>query len=170
MAREQPVSRTNSSLTPAYLKLTVVVLLQGVQHEVEELSLSSRGHALKQSFIHGTCSLCVEVTDVNVTWEPRVLLAQTAVRVSENLVLQLKDDLVAESTDGRLDLSMHTPLTQRCRSGLTMLSWHSKETYQGNERARTSSRKTRPQSSNLAELRTDSGLKSVISSHELISI
>ena len=52
---------------PAYLKLTVVVLLQGVQHEVEELSLSSRGHALKQSFIHGTCSLCVEVTDVNVT-------------------------------------------------------------------------------------------------------
>ena len=30
----------------------------------------------------------------------------------------------AKSADGRLHLNLHTPLTQRCRSGLTMLSMH----------------------------------------------
>ena len=45
----------------------------------------------------------------------------------------------AKSAGGRLHLNTHTPLTQRSRSGLTMLPRHSVEVYQGNELTRSSS-------------------------------
>ena len=45
----------------------------------------------------------------------------------------------AQSAGGRLHLNTHTPLTQRSRSGLTMLPRHSVEVYQGNELTRSSS-------------------------------
>ena len=75
------------SPTAPYLKLTVVLLLQSVQDNVEQLGVCASWHALKQPFVHGTCSVRVEVTDVNVTCEPRVLLANTTGWVSVNLVL-----------------------------------------------------------------------------------
>ena len=76
----------------------------------------------------------------------------------------------AKSADGRLQINTHTPLTQRSRSGLTVLSMHSVETYQGNELTRNSSGNTRPQSSQLAKpLLTDPGIKSGISVRGLIS-
>ena len=76
----------------------------------------------------------------------------------------------AKSARGRLHLNMHTALTKRSRSWLTMpQSRHSVGTYQ-----ETSSHSTRQgtlsQSSQLAEpLWTDPGLKSGISVRELIS-
>ena len=76
--------------TAAHLKLTVVLLLQGVQDEVEEVSLFPRSHVLKQPFIHRTCSLQVDVTDVNITCEPRVLLSQTSLRIPEDLILNIQ--------------------------------------------------------------------------------
>ena len=76
--------------TAAYLKLTVVFLLQGVQDEVEEVSLFPRGHVLKQPVVHRTCSLRVDVTETNVTCEPRVLLSQTSLRISEDLILNIQ--------------------------------------------------------------------------------
>ena len=77
----------------------------------------------------------------------------------------------AKSAGGRLHLITHTPLTQRCRSGLTMpLSRPSVGTYQENELTRKWSGNTRPQSSQLAEpLWTDPGVKSGISVLKLIS-
>ena len=39
----------------------------------------------------------------------------------------------AKSAGGKLHLNTHTPLTQRSRSSLTVLSGHSVETYEGNE-------------------------------------
>ena len=75
-----------------------------------------------------------------------------------------------KSASGRLNLNMHTPLTQPSRSGLTVLSRHSVGTYQGNKLTRNPSGNTRLQSSKLAEpLWTDLGLKSVIGMCELIS-
>ena len=74
----------------------------------------------------------------------------------------------AKSAGGRLHLNMHTPLTQRSWSGLTMLlPSHSVGTHQ-----EMSSHATRQaQSSQLAEpLWTDPGLKSGISMHKLMSI
>ena len=66
----------------------------------------------------------------------------------------------AKSAGGRLHLNTHTPLTQRRRSGLTMLPRQSEGTYHGNELTRNSSGNTRPQSSPLAELLwTDPGVK-----------
>ena len=76
----------------------------------------------------------------------------------------------ARSAGGRLHLNMHTPLTQRSRSRLTMsLSRHSVGSYQ-----KTSSPATRQgtpsQSSQLTELLwTDPGIKSGISEHVLLS-
>ena len=68
----------------------------------------------------------------------------------------------AKSADGRLHLNTLRLLTQRSQSGLTLLSWCSVGTYQGNEHTHNSSGNTRPQlSSQLAEpLWTDLGLKS----------
>ena len=55
---------------------------------------------------------------------------------------------------------MHTPLTQQCWSGLTMLSRHSVGTYQGHKFTCNLLGNARPQSSQFAEpLWTDSGLK-----------
>ena len=69
----------------------------------------------------------------------------------------------AESAGGRLHLNTHTPLAQRSRSELTMLSKNSVAIYQGNELTRNSSGNTRSQSSQLAEpLWTDPGVKSGI--------
>ena len=45
----------------------------------------------------------------------------------------------AKSAGGGIHLNMHTPLTQQSRSGLTMLSKHSVETYQENELTHNSS-------------------------------
>ena len=71
----------------------------------------------------------------------------------------------AKSADGRLYQNKHIPLTQRCRSGLTMLSKHSVGTYKGKELTNNSSGNTRLQSSQLAELLwTDPGVRSEISS------
>ena len=39
----------------------------------------------------------------------------------------------ANSAGGRLHLNTHTPLTKRSRTGLAMLSRHSKGTFQGND-------------------------------------
>ena len=77
----------------------------------------------------------------------------------------------AESAGGKLHLNMHTPLTQRSRSGLTMpLSRHSIGTLSGIELTRNSSGYTRSQSSQLAEpLWTNPGVKSEISVCMLIS-
>ena len=77
----------------------------------------------------------------------------------------------AESAGGRLHLNMHTPLTQRSRSGLTMpLSRHSVWDLSGNKLAHNSSGKAWSLSSRLAEpLWIDPGLKSGISVHELIT-
>ena len=75
----------------------------------------------------------------------------------------------AKSTGVRFHLNTHTPITQWSWSGLTMLSWHSVETYQGNELALNLSGNTRPQLSQLSELLwTHSGLKSGIGACELI--
>ena len=76
-----------------------------------------------------------------------------------------------QSAGGRLHLNLHTPLTQRSRSGLTMpLSRHTVGNYQENELTSNSSGNTRSQSFQLAEpLWTDPGLKSGISVCELIS-
>ena len=52
---------------------------------------------------------------------------------------------------GRLQLNRHTLLTQRSRSGLTMLSRRSVGINQGNELTYNSSGNTLPQSSQLAE-------------------
>ena len=52
----------------------------------------------------------------------------------------------AESAGDRLHLNIHTPLTQRSRRGLTMLSRHSVRTYKGNEFTRNSSGHNCPQS------------------------
>ena len=73
----------------------------------------------------------------------------------------------AKSAGGRLHINMHTRLSQRIRSGLTMpLCRHSVGTCH----EMSSSGNTRPQSSQLAEpLWTDRGLKSGISVRELIS-
>ena len=70
----------------------------------------------------------------------------------------------SKSAGGRLHLNMHTPLTQRSRSGLTMpLSRHSVGIYQ--ERTHT-----RSQSSQLGEpLWTDPGFRRGIGVRELIS-
>ena len=66
----------------------------------------------------------------------------------------------AKGADGRLHLNMHTPLTQRSQSGLTMpLSRHSES---GNELTHNSTGNTLSQSSQLAEPPwTDPGLKNV---------
>ena len=70
----------------------------------------------------------------------------------------------------RLHLIMHTPLTQRSWSGLTMRSRHSVGTYQGNEFTCNSSGNTQSQLSQLTKpLWTDPGLKSGIGVHKLIS-
>ena len=62
----------------------------------------------------------------------------------------------AKSAGGRLHLNTYIPLTQRSRSGLTMLSRHSVGTYQGMELTRNSSGNTRLQLSQLcAPLWTD---------------
>ena len=76
----------------------------------------------------------------------------------------------AKSAGGRLHLKTHTPLTQRSRSGLTMLlSRHRVGTSLEAHSHANSSGNTRSQSSQLAEpLWTDPGLKCVISVHELI--
>ena len=77
----------------------------------------------------------------------------------------------AKSAGGRLHLNMHTPLTHRVRSGLTMTLFRQCGNLSGNELTRNSSGNTRSQSSQLAEpLWTDPGLKSGISLRELISI
>ena len=75
----------------------------------------------------------------------------------------------AKSAGSEFHLNMHAPLTQRCRSGLTMpLSRPSVGTYQENELTRNLSGNTRPQSSQLAEpLWTDPGVESGISVSEL---
>ena len=78
----------------------------------------------------------------------------------------------AKSAGGRLHRKMHTPLTQRSRSGLTRpLSRHSVGIYQETSSHTTrQGTNTRSQSSQLAEpLWTDPGLKSGISMRELIS-
>ena len=74
----------------------------------------------------------------------------------------------AKSAGGSLHLNIHTPLTQRSRSGLTMpLSRYSVGTYQQTS-SRSSSGNTRTQSSQLAELLwTDPSVKSGISVREL---
>ena len=71
----------------------------------------------------------------------------------------------AKSAGGRIQLNMHTHLTQRSQRGLTMtVSRHSVGTYQA-----TSSYATR-QSSQLAEPQwIDRGIKSGINVRELIS-
>ena len=56
-----------------------------------------------------------------------------------------------KSAGGRLQLNTHSPLTQRSRSGLTMLSRLVRESIRENELTRNSSGNTRPQSSQLAE-------------------
>ena len=80
-------------------------------------------------------------------------------------------DHSAKRAGGRLHLNMHTPLTQRSRTGLTMpavQAWCGN--LSGNELTHNSSGNTRSQSSQLAEpLSTDYGLKSGISVRELIS-
>ena len=76
----------------------------------------------------------------------------------------------AKSAGAKIHQNTHTHLTQRSRSGLTMLSRHSVGTYQGNKLTRTSSGKCQPQLSQLAEpLWTDPGAKNGISVRELIS-
>ena len=77
----------------------------------------------------------------------------------------------AKSAGGRLHLNTHTPLTQPSRSGLTMpLSRHSVGAYTRRRAQHSSSWKTQPKSSQLAEpLWIDPGLKSGISVRELIS-
>ena len=76
----------------------------------------------------------------------------------------------AKRAGGKLHLKTHTPLTQRSRRGLTVLSKHSMGTYQGNELTRSLSRSTRPQSSQLVGLLwTNRGLKSGIGVCLLIS-
>ena len=76
----------------------------------------------------------------------------------------------AKSTVGRLQLNMHTPVTHRSPSGLTMLSLRSAGTYQGIELTSNSSGNAWPESSQFAEpLWTDFGLKSCIGVRELIS-
>ena len=67
----------------------------------------------------------------------------------------------SNSASGRLNLNTHAPLTQRSRSGLTMLSKQNIGFYQGHELTRNSSGSTRLQSSQLAlPLWTEPGLKS----------
>ena len=64
----------------------------------------------------------------------------------------------AKSAGGRFHLNTHTPLTQRCRSELTVSSRHSVGTYQGKELTRNSSGNALVQPSQLAEsLWTDPG-------------
>ena len=77
----------------------------------------------------------------------------------------------AKSAGGRIHLNTRRLLTQRSRTGLTMLlSRHSVGTYQGNELSRNSSGNARPQSSQLAEpMWTDPSLKSGTGVHEPIS-
>ena len=76
----------------------------------------------------------------------------------------------AKSAGRRLHINRHAPLTQRNRSGLTMLSRHSVRTCQGNKVTRNSSGKTRLQLSQLDEpLWTDSGLNSGTGVRKLIS-
>ena len=76
----------------------------------------------------------------------------------------------AKSAGGRLHLNTHTPFTQQCQNGLTMLSRHSMETCQGNKVTCNSSGNTWPQLSQLAEpLLTTPGIRSGISVHNLIS-
>ena len=76
----------------------------------------------------------------------------------------------AKSAGGRLHLNMHTPLTQRSRSGLTMLlSRHSVGTYQETSSHVAARQGTLGQSSQLTEpLWTDPDLKIGISVRELI--
>ena len=75
----------------------------------------------------------------------------------------------AKSAGGRFHLTTHTPLTQRCRSGLTVLSRHSVGTYQGHELTRNSSGNARPQLFYLAEpLWTGPDLKSGTGVRKLI--
>ena len=83
----------------------------------------------------------------------------------------IKDpSLSAKSAGGRVHLNMHTPLTQRSQSELTLpLSRHSGN-LSGNKLKLILSRNSRPQSSQSAEpLWTDPGIKSEISIRELIS-
>ena len=76
----------------------------------------------------------------------------------------------AKSTGGRLHLNTHTPLTQRSRTGLTMLPRLSVGTYREKVLTLQSSGNTRSQSSGLAEPPwTGPGLKSRPSVSELIS-
>ena len=77
----------------------------------------------------------------------------------------------AKSAGGMIHINTHTPLSQRSRSGPTMLSRYSVETHQGNDPAGNSAGNTRPQSSQLAEpLWTDpESLKSGTGGRELTS-
>ena len=78
--------------------------------------------------------------------------------------------LSAKSSDDRLQINTHPPLTQRSRSGLIMpLSRHSVGNLSGNKLTRNLSGNIQPQSSQFAEpLWTDSGIKTGISMRELI--
>ena len=78
--------------------------------------------------------------------------------------------LSAKSSDGRLQINTHPPLTQRSRSGLIMpLSRHSVGNLSGNELTRNLSGNIQPQSSQFAEPPwSDPGIKSGISVCDLI--
>ena len=67
----------------------------------------------------------------------------------------------AKIAGGRLHLNMHTPLSQRSWSGLTVLIRDSVGTYQGNNFSHNLPGNTLPQLSQLSEpLWTDPSLKS----------
>ena len=59
--------------------------------------------------------------------------------------------ILPKNAGGKLHLNIPTPLTQKNQSGLTMLSRHSVETYQGNKLTHNQSGMAQPHSSQLAE-------------------
>ena len=87
-----------------------------------------------------------------------------------NAVVRKIRRLFCQTCRWQVTPNKYTPMIQRCRSGLTMLSRHSVGTYQRNELTRISSGNACQQSSQLVELLwTGSGLKSGIGARKLIS-
>ena len=83
-----------------------------------------------------------------MVFHKRLVLLSVPFHLYVTAVARERSSHAAKSAGGSLQLKTHTSMTQRSRSGLTMLS--PKRTHQGNKRTRNSSGTVRPQSFELA--------------------
>ena len=129
---------------PGHLKASGV---HKVRLDLAELSWQSVGLIIGRWRVRYPTGVAAEISSPNFTFyaEP------CSVSISPPPILpgwHVKDPShSAKSAGGRLHLNMEATLTQRSEIGLTVLSRHSVEIYQGNELTRNWSWDTRPKSS-----------------------